>query len=54
MIKEISVYYTSSQLCLVCRNKNTLVKNLSVREWECSNCHILYDRDALEEFKILY
>jgi putative transposase len=38
-------FYASSQLCFVCGHKNALVKDLSVREWQCPNCGTLHDRD---------
>ena len=37
--------FPSSQLCSVCGYKNPLVKDLSVRFWECPFCHSIHDRD---------
>ena len=42
---KIDTFYPSSQLCHVCGNKNAMVKDLSIRSWECPNCHSKNDRD---------
>ena len=41
----IPQYFPSSQLCHVCGYKNTAVKDLKVREWDCPGCHAHHDRD---------
>ena len=38
--------YASSQLCSDCGHKNSLVKNLKVRDWICPNCGVSHDRDV--------
>lgn len=44
-VVKVPTDYPSSQTCHVCGYKNTLVKNLAVREWECPHCHTVHDRD---------
>ena len=45
-VVRIPTNYPSSQTCGCCGYKNTLVKNLSVRKWECPNCGEYHDRDV--------
>ena len=42
---RIDKFYPSSQLCHECGYQNPEVKDLSVREWDCPNCHEHHDRD---------
>ena len=46
VIVKIDKFYPSSQLCHVCGYKNTEVKDLNVREWNCPKCKTHHDRDV--------
>ncbi len=50
---EIDKLYPSSQLCSECGYKNSLVKDLKVRQWECPNCGVVHDRDINAAINIL-
>ena len=52
-IIRVPTFYPSSQTCSCCGMRNPLVKNLSVRKWECPFCHTLHDRDYNASINIL-
>lgn len=52
-IIKVPTMYPSSQTCSCCGYKNPFVKNLSIREWECPNCHAKHDRDTNASINIL-
>ena len=52
-IVKVPTMYPSSQTCSCCGYKNTLVKNLAVRVWECPKCHTVHNRDANASINIL-
>ena len=52
-IVKVPTKYPSSQTCSCCGYKNTLVKNLAIRKWECPECHTRHDRDTNASVNIL-
>lgn len=52
-IIEIDRFYPSSQLCSVCGYKNEIVKNLSIRKWQCPECGTNHNRDQNAAINIL-
>lgn len=43
---KVDTFYPSSQTCSYCGYVNPEAKDLSVREWECPECHTVHDRDV--------
>lgn len=52
-IVKVPTMYPSSQTCSCCGYKNPLVKNLTIRKWECPVCHTTHDRDTNASINIL-
>ena len=51
---KINTFYPSSQICSHCGYKNPLLKNLSIREYNCPNCNYELDRDYNASVNIMF
>lgn len=49
---KVGSFYPSSKICHCCGYRNTTL-TLADREWECTNCHSLLDRDKNAALNIL-
>ncbi len=52
-IVKVPRMYASSQTCHICGYKNSEVKNLAIRNWECPVCHTKHGRDENAAINIL-
>ena len=51
---KINTYYPSSQICSHCGYKNSKLKDLSIREYDCPSCGVHNDRDINASLNILF
>ncbi len=51
---QVDTYYPSSQICSRCGYKESRVKDLSVRVWECPNCTNMNNRDLNASINIMF
>lgn len=52
-VVKVDTFFASSQTCSSCGYKNPLIKDLSIRKWECPKCHATHDRDTNASINIL-
>lgn len=45
VVQKVGQFYPSSQTCSCCGHINPEVKNLEIREWDCSQCNAHHERD---------
>ena len=50
---QINTYYPSSQICCHCGIQNKKLKDLTIRVWECPNCHNVNERDLNASINIM-
>lgn len=51
---QIDRYYPSSQECSSCGYRNKELKDLSIRKWECPECHSENERDVNASINIMW
>ena len=51
---QVDTYFPSSKTCSVCGAKTEITNNLGIREWECSECQSLNDRDINASINIMF
>ena len=52
-VRKANKFFASSQTCSCCGNINKQVKDLRVRQWQCSVCNTIHDRDRNAAINIL-
>ena len=50
---QVNTYFPSSQLCSCCGHRSKEMKDLKLREYKCSECGNILDRDINASLNIL-
>ena len=50
---QVNTYFPSSQLCSCCGHRNKEMKDLKLREYKCSECGNILDRDINASLNVL-
>lgn len=53
-IRKADPFFPSSQLCSTCGVQNSALKDLGIREWTCSECGSVHDRDVNAATNLLF
>ena len=51
---QVDTFYPSSKMCSHCGSKTGVTNNLSIRNWECTNCGNKNDRDINASINIMF
>ena len=51
---QVDIFYPSSKMCSHCGSKTEVTNNLSIRNWECTNCDNKNDRDINASINIMF
>ena len=51
---QVDTFYPSSKMCSHCGSKTEVTNNLSIRNWECTNCGNKNDRDINASINIMF
>ena len=51
---QVNTFYPSSKMCSHCGSKTEVTNNLSIRNWECTNCGNKNDRDINASINIMF
>ena len=50
---QVPEYYASSQICSRCGTKNTQMKDINIRKYECAKCGLIMERDLNASINIM-
>ena len=50
---QVPEYYASSQICSRCGSKNSQLKDINIRQYECVKCGLIMERDLNASINIM-